>query len=179
MVVQTRAQPVDTNKASQSRPKPQANEPSSDDDATEDEDDLDAPIRSQSSQLATKAQKQPPVRTKSPSPDNASLPEVDSPPRTKPRAGKGFRIGGKAKATAAETVPAPEKERVVTPDSDTHARPSSNNTNASMTATPPKTKRNFKIGGKSRTADNDTSQGRAMTDRTRATLSPSIHSTLR
>ncbi|KAH7092513.1 XRCC4-like factor-domain-containing protein [Paraphoma chrysanthemicola] len=171
----TRAQPVETNKAAQSPPKPPANEPSSDDDATEDEDDLDAPIRSQSSQPAIKTQRQPPVPTKSPSPDNASLPEVGSPPRPKPRAGKGFRIGGKAKAAAAETVPAPEKERDVTPDSDTHARPSSNNTNASMTATPPKIKRNFMIGGKSRTTDKDTSQGPAMTDRTRATLSPSVH----
>jgi hypothetical protein len=96
-------------------------------------------------------------------------------PFTAKSKGKGFRIGGKAKKAADESPPPSDKIKDATPDLDADEERRLPETNANMNATPPKIKRTFKIGGQRRNTINEASQAPAMTDRTRATPSPSLH----
>ncbi|EAT91533.2 hypothetical protein HBH56_007220 [Parastagonospora nodorum] len=150
--------------------------PITSDDATEDDEDPDAPLRSQSQKSSQNARRPPPSRIKSPTPEASSPPKSATPPEPKPKA-KGFRIGGKTK----EIVTQPQDHLDNLPDGD--ALPlkesGSSQTIADVDLTPKKGKRTFKIGGKGKgkgdVGGSSQVQDTAppMVDRTRATRSPS------
>jgi hypothetical protein len=153
--------------------------PSDDDDeSTEDEDDLDAPPKSQS-QRSSQSTRKPPPRAKSSTPEALPSPKLDDRPVAQPKA-KGFRIGGKAKKSFDESPPPVSEDLDVTTEGHDvimrDAPPSQSNGDAD--ASPKKAKRNFKIGGKGKEQAGGSTQtsepAPPMTDRTRATHSPSI-----
>jgi hypothetical protein len=150
--------------------------PITSDNATEDDADLDAPLRSQSQKSSQNARRPPSSRIKSPTPEASSSPRSAKPPVAKPKP-KGFRIGGKTK----EIAPQPQDHLDNLPDGD--ALPLKESGSSQMIAdvdlTPKKAKRTFKIGGKGKGKGDvdDSSQVQdtapTMADRTRGTRSPS------
>lgn len=148
----------------------------SDDESTEDEDDLDALPQGPSQRSSQNVCKpSPSEKATTPAKPRASIP--DEPPAEKPKS-KGFRIGGKAKPAAQESPPAAEEPDATLGigEQPVQEQPPSQ-TNVEPEATPKKTKRIFKIGGKGKVCAGDGSQvpetAQSMTDRTRATQSPS------
>lgn len=145
------------------------------DDATEDDEDLDALPKIQSQKSSQNARRPPPPRIKSPTPE-APSPKSATPPVAMPKA-KGFRIGGKTK----ETVPQPQNHLNTSPDADAVPlkEPGSSQMIADIEQTPKKAKRTFKIGGKGKgkgdVGGSSQVQDTAppMADRTRGTRSPS------
>jgi hypothetical protein len=150
----------------------------SDDDATEDEDDLDAPPKSRSQTLSQPGRKSPP-RAASSTPDELPFPKANTPPAARSKV-KGFRIGGKAKQAAAETPLPDQEDHGTTPDLDDTSlkEPSPPQTAADVDSTPKKAKRTFKIGGKGKGGSGGSSQipdsAPLIADRTRDTPSPSV-----
>jgi hypothetical protein len=104
-----------------------------------------------------------------------AVPSKSDTPFTAKSKGKAFRIGGKAKKAADESPPPSDKTKDATPDLDADEERRSPETNPNMNATPPRIKRTFRIGGKGRNTTNEASQAPVMADRTRAKLSPSVH----
>jgi hypothetical protein len=154
------------------------NDAMSDDDATEDEDDLDAPPKSRSQTMSQTVRKSP-SRAVSSSPEELPLPKAGTPSSPKSKA-KGFRIGGKAKQAADEPQEPKREDHDVTPELDDISlkEPSPPQTTADVESTPKKAKRNFKIGGKGKDSKGESSQVPEavpiMADRTRDTDSPSV-----
>jgi hypothetical protein len=158
--------------------KPAVAEAMSDDDATEDDDDLDAPPKSRSQTLCQTVRKSSPCAASS-TPEELPSPKATTPPPAKSK-GKGFRIGGKAKQ-AAPDLPSPNQEdHAITPEPDDISlkEPLPSQTAANVDSTPRKAKRNFRIGGKGKGSKGESSQDPdavpAMADRTRDTHSPSV-----
>lgn len=152
------AAPIDMRKpltAPASKPKSET----SDTDTAEEDDDLDAPPKSQS-QRSSQPTRKPPPRAKSSSPEHLFPPKA-----------KGFRIGRRAKKASEEPLPSRTSEYLsveATPNiDDVPADDSPPTANAEI---PRKAKRNFKIGGKGKGSEPVPS----MADRTRATHSPSV-----
>jgi hypothetical protein len=150
----------------------------SNDDATEDDDDLDAPPKTQIQTLKQPVRK-PLPRADSSTPEEFRPPKPDTTLSPKPKV-KGFRIGGKAKQVAAESPPQNEDDQETTPDLILPAPegPLSSQANPDVNSTPKRAKRTFKIGGKGKGGDGGISQvhdtAPIMADRTRATHSPSV-----
>jgi hypothetical protein len=170
---QTRILPPKAAKALE--PDPEATES---DDATEDDDDLDAPPKSQSQTLEQPTKKSP-FRANSSTPEDLPSPRPDTPPAAKSKV-KGFRIGGKVKQVAAESPPPDPKDQEPMPsvDDTTPKEPLSSQMIADVSSTPKKPKKTFKIGGKGKGGNGGSSQvhGTApqVPDRTRDTYSPSV-----
>jgi hypothetical protein len=150
-----------------------------DDDSTEDDDDLDAPPKSHS-QRSSQSTRKPPPRAKSSTPEDVPLPKPDHRPVAQPKV-KGFRIGGKIRKSFDESPP-PVSEGLDT-TTEGHdvvmQEPPPSQFNGRAEVSPKKAKRNFKIGGKGKEQAGGSTQtsepAPPMTDRTRATHSPSIH----
>jgi hypothetical protein len=143
----------------------------SDDESTEDE-DLDAPPKSQS-QSSNQVLSKPPPSAKSPTPE-ASTPRKTKSPATKPKAG--FRIGGRAKTPVVES-PQVEHSHATQEIGDVSIKePPSSQRDTEVDATPKKAKRTFRIGGKGKAANGEGSQRDVTMSpkavRTRATQSP-------
>lgn len=148
----------------------------SDDGSTEDEDDLDALPQGPSQRASQSVRKpSPSEKASTPAKPRASIP--DEPPAEKSKS-TGFRIGGKTKPAAQEPPPVVEEPDAALGigDQPVQEQPPSR-TNVESEATPKKAKRTFKIGGKGKCGAGDSSQvpetAQSMTDRTRATQSPS------
>jgi hypothetical protein len=148
-----------------------------DDDSTEDDDDLDAPPKSQGqSQSQGRTPLKPPPR-KSSTPEPSPPPKATTPPATKAKV-KNFRIGGKSRRATESPPPLPQAQE--RPDPDTlptrESVPPSSQPEIQANVTPKKVRRAFKIGGKGRAVDDETSQraGTASpsTNRIRASRSP-------
>ena len=126
--------------------------------------------------------RKPPPRTRSSTPEELSLPKAITLPAAKSKV-KGFRIGGKNNKAGTEFPPTAHMEFDIAADADDLPikKPLSSqmndNANANANATPKKVKRTFKIGGKGKVGAAGSSQvpdtASPMTDRTRATHSPS------
>jgi hypothetical protein len=144
---------------------------------TEDDDDLDAPLKSQS-QTSRQPMKHSPSRAGSSTPDGLPAPRPDARPAAQSKV-KGFRIGGKAKQVAAEFSPPGLANHEATPDmDDTSLKESlSSQVVADISSTPKKPKKTFKIGGRGKDSNGSSSQvhptAPPMADRTRDTHSPS------
>jgi hypothetical protein len=131
----------------------------SDDEATEDDDDLDAPPKGQSQILSQAAGRPAPSRLESSTPEVPSSPPPNAPSVAKSKA-KGFRIGGKTRQVARDPSPPPQEDVDTTPDADELPieEPQSSQMTADVDATPKKAKRTFKIGGKGRGGMDGSSQ---------------------
>lgn len=128
----------------------------SEDGSTEDDDDLDAPSTGQQSQ--NRASQKSPPRTKSPTP------EVLPPYITKPKP-KGFRMGGQTKKSVVESLSPRQESTKEIPEvaaeqlQGSMLPPSSQIIDSQTNATPKKSRRTFKIGGKGKVGmDGDDSQ---------------------
>jgi hypothetical protein len=158
--------------------KPEADEAVSDDDATEDEDDLDAPPKSRSQTLSQTVRKLSP-RAASSTPEELPPQKATTPPPAKSKA-KGFRIGGKAKQVGTDFPSPNHEDHEVTPELDDISlkEPLPSQSAANVDSTPRKATRNFRIGGKGKGSKGESSQVPdavpAITDRTRDTQSPSV-----
>ncbi|KAH7406579.1 XRCC4-like factor-domain-containing protein [Phaeosphaeria sp. MPI-PUGE-AT-0046c] len=145
---------------------PKANANSSEDELTEDEDDLDAPPKSLSQRSCSLVQN-PSPRAESRTPEEQPT-TSDVQPAGQPKK-KGFRIGGKAKQVLASPVQ----------DEQPNEEPPSSQMMGDDVTSPKKPKRTFKIGGKGKGGTNSGLQVleavQPMADRTRATQSPSVH----
>ncbi|KAF2822412.1 XLF-domain-containing protein [Ophiobolus disseminans] len=150
----------------------------SDDDATEDEDDLDAPPKSHG-QKSGQSAREPPRHTKSLTPEDRYPPKPDTLPVAKSKV-KGFRIGGKADKSFEDPPPPVTDDLDAAPDAgnlNVKEQPASQ-INAHADTTPKKVKRPFRIGGKGKGAATGSLQmddsNLPITDRTRATESPIV-----
>jgi hypothetical protein len=166
--------PIDTHKH---LPTSTAKSETSDTDATEEDDDLDAPPKSQS-QKSSQPIRKPSFRAESSSPEKLPPPKADISPAAKPKP-KGFRIGGRAKKASEESPPSHSKVQDVLPD--TRGSPAQEPPLPQDTAddpAPKKARRNFKIGGKGKETagggEGSLEPVPSMADRTRAIHSPSV-----
>jgi hypothetical protein len=141
--------------------------------STEDEEDLDSLSRSQS-QGYKQTTRLPPPRPKSLTPEMPSQSKADLMPSNKAR-GRGFRIGGKANKAAEKTpTPPPRSPSNVESSPGKEIMPPSSQVDSQ--ASPRKSRRPFRIGGKARQGNAEEGQ-RAVTpspkrSRTTATQSP-------
>lgn len=154
---------------------PEADLTASEDDVTEDDDDLDAPPKTLSQRSSQAVQKHSAdVRTTTPG-ENPMIGDMQATEKPK---NKGFRIGGKAKQKSAEPVPREAAEPSPVPKYQPGDDLTSSQMVANKVASPKKPKRTFKIGGKGKGGTNSGSQipeaAQPMADRTRATKSPSL-----
>jgi hypothetical protein len=158
-------------------PSAEADRVDSDASATEDDDDLDAPPKTQSQRSSQPVQK-PLLEERSPTSKERLSSRSDTLPTVKPNE-RGFRIGGKAKKNVAEAPSLPNEDLDATLQAD--ELPINRLPSPQMTAevTPKKAKRTFKIGGKGKSSSGGASQNPdvvpPMTDRTRETQSPIAH----
>ncbi|KAI4660173.1 uncharacterized protein J4E79_005978 [Alternaria viburni] len=155
-----------------SSPLGKANE--TEDDSTEDDEDLDAPPKSQSQGLSRTPQK--PTRKRTPTPEPRSSPKATTPTAQKPKVSS-FRIGGKSKRATESPPPSPPKPADVEPEPEIRpTRESVPPSQPSQATTPKKTRKPFRIGGKGKKAEDGASQrdmtASPSTQRFRATQSP-------
>lgn len=145
-------------------------------DSTEEDEDLDALTKSQSKRQTQTAHKT--VRKRTPSPEYHSSPKTATPPVQKAKVGS-FRIGAKLRRTTESPPPLPENTDVELETdilSSRESAPPSQPTQSVLT--PKKIRKPFRIGGKGKTVDGCASQ-RAITaspstNRIRATQSPTV-----
>ncbi|KAI4952364.1 hypothetical protein J4E91_002833 [Alternaria rosae] len=143
------------------------------DDSTEDDEDLDAPPKSQNQVPGRTPQKASLKRT--PTPEQHSSPNVLTPSVQKPKVSS-FRIGGKSKRATESPPPSPKPADAEPEPEILPTRESVPASQPNQAATPKKTRKPFRIGGKGKKAEDDASQrdvtASPSTQRFRATHSP-------